>query len=91
MHLLNPEILAKIEEIIVENADLIKSNNGDEIRKVVMKHCESIISAWHHENVESNLLGDFEFVEQFTKTQIFAAYMDEFIEEKRLELLEELP
>ena len=51
----------------------------------MVQKCDYITRQFHHDEAyyKNNKWGDFEFINQFTKTQIFATLMDQFIDNKK--------
>lgn len=80
--LVNDQIVAKMKEKV----DFL---DGD--TKNVLNHCDWLVQE-HHHTVDTTRpqgqpciysLGDRQFVKEFTKTQIFASFIDKFIDQAK--------
>ena len=82
--LVNDEIVARMKE---------KVNFSDSDVKNVLNHCDWLVQE-HHHMVDTTRpqgqpsiygLGDRQFVKEFTKTQIFASFIDKFIDQVKID------
>ena len=83
-------IQASIEHYLIDQSLLNKiewSLDFSKDQKALMKSIEAMYKEYHQVlfSQQQNKLGDLEFIQQFTQTQIFASFFDDFIESKRQE------